>query len=128
MGLLNDCSANYYATLPACIESFTVKLPKSGPSQPGLSPNTPYHYFITDKFGHVYHEEVETDDQSMFTVVAGNFPDGFFNPWNGQLVMEIMEGMGYCEPVGFLVCGYAFDKIVIDFKNGDFSTQIPCIC
>jgi hypothetical protein len=128
MALLNDCSSNYYATLPACIESFTIKFPKGTNPETGLSPNTPYHYFVTDKFGHVYHQEVTTDADSMFEVLADDFPDGFFNPWNGQLIMELKDGMGYCEPVSFIVCGATFDKIVIDFKNGDFSTQIPCIC
>jgi hypothetical protein len=118
MALLNDCSSNYYVTLPACTPSFTLS---------GLEPNTIYHYFIEDKFSHIYHEEVTTDAQGVMTVLAADFPDGFFNPYIGPIVMEIKEGMGYCEPVQLTLCGAAFDRLVITFKDGEFSNEINCI-
>jgi hypothetical protein len=118
MALLNDCSSNYYATLPACTPSFTLS---------GLEPGTIYHYFIEDKFEHIYHEEVTTDSQGVMTVLASDFPDGFFNPYIGQLKMDIMEGMGYCAPVELTICGATFDRIIISFKDGEFSNEINCI-
>lgn len=121
MALLNNCSDIYYATLPACIEKFTVKMPFD-------LRYTTLHYFVTDKFGHVYHDTVDTNEDAVFEVSDDIFPDGFFNPWNGQLIMEIKSGMGYCEPLQLEARGVGYDRIVIDFKNGDFSTQIPCIC
>ena len=119
MALLNDCSSNYYQTLPACILSFTVG---------GLTPNTTYHYFIEDKFQHVYHQEVVANAQGIIEVLASDFPAGFFNPYIGKLVMEIMSGVLYCQPVQITVCGEQYDRIVIDFKEGNFSNHIPCIC
>lgn len=118
MGLLNDCSSNYYVTLPACTPRFTLT---------GLEPNTIYHYFIEDKFEHIYHNEVETDGNGTMEVLASDFPDGFFNPYIGQLKMDIMLGMGYCERVPITICGAVFDRIVIRFKDGEFSNEINCI-
>lgn len=118
MALLNDCSSNYYVTLPACADRFTLS---------GLLPSTIYHYFIEDKFEHIYHEEVTTDENGTLEVLASDFPDGYFNPYIGSLRMNLMEGFGYCTPVELSICGATFDQIIITFMNGDFSNEINCI-
>lgn len=93
-----------------------------------LDQNVPVHLFFTDKFDHVYHEEVTTDSSGSFTVYASWFPPGYFNPYMGQLIMEIKEGIGYCAPLQITACEQSYDKIVIEFKNGELPAQIPCEC
>lgn len=121
MSLLNDCSSTLYATLPACTSSFTVKMPVD-------SRYTTIHWFITDKFGHVYHDEAETDGDAVFQVSASAFPAGFFNPYIGPLILEVKQGVGYCDPLEIEACEGGYERVCIQFKEGDFSTQIPCEC
>lgn len=121
MSLLNDCSSTLYATLPACINEFTVKMPSD-------LRYSIVNWFITDKFGHVYHGEANTDGDAVFTVSASAFPKGFFNPYIGQLIMEVKQGFGYCNPLEIDACGTGYEQVCIQFKEGNFSTQIPCEC
>lgn len=116
-----QCPPVYYAKVPACVESFSVKLP-------GLVPNTQYYYFIEDKFGTVYFKEAATDSEGVFVVSATDFPAGYFNPWIGLLTMEIKRNAMYCEPEIFEVCGQEYHQIGIHFVAGDFPAEIPCIC
>ncbi len=120
MALLNDCGNIYYQSLPACADGFTVAL--------GLDPNADYWWILTDKFGHVYSEVVLTDSEGAFIVSADDFPPGFFNPYAGQMELEIKGNPYYCEPLEFTVCEVAYSRMVIDFKEGNIPAVIPCVC
>ncbi len=121
MVLLNNCGNIYYQSLPACADGFTVQLP-------GTSPNTDYYWILTDKFDHVYSEVVTTDANGAFVISADDFPDGFFNQFAGQMELEIKGNPYYCEALTFTVCGTEYNRIVIDFKQGDLPALIPCGC
>lgn len=120
MALLNDCGNIYYQSLPACADGFTVSV--------GLDPNADYWWILTDKFGHVYSEVVTTDPEGAFIVSADDFPPGFFNPYAGQMELEIKGNPYYCEPLEFTVCEVAYTRMVIDFKEGNLPAVIPCVC
>jgi hypothetical protein len=120
MALLNDCGNIYYQSLPACADGFTVSV--------GLDPDADYWWILTDKFGHVYSEVVTTDSAGAFIVSADDFPPGFFNPYAGQMELEIKGNPYYCEPLEFTVCEVAYSRMVIDFKEGNLPALIPCVC
>lgn len=121
MALLNNCDNILYAVLPACLERFTVKLP-------GLVPNAVYSYIITDKFDHVYMEQVTTDADGAFIIEASDFPEGYFNQYMGMVELEVKSNIYYCAPESFQVCGKEYNRILIDFKVGAYPAQIPCEC
>ena len=121
MAILNNCGEIFYAELPACASSFTVRLP-------GLLPSTEYQWYITDKFGHVYSETVTTDQNKSFVISAEDFPEGYFNPYIGFLELEVKKHAYYCETMIFNMCDGLFDRILISFKEGNIPAIIPCLC
>ena len=120
MALLNNCGGVYYQSLPACADGFTVAL--------GLTPDEDYWWIMEDKFGHIYSDVVTTDSEGAFIISADEFPDGFFNEFAGQMVLEVKGNPYYCEAVTFTVCGVEYNRIVIDFKRGNLPAKIPCEC
>lgn len=121
MALLNECGNNWYQSLPACADGFTVQLP-------GLLPETDYWWTITDQFQHIYSEIVTTDANGRFIVSASEFPEGYFTESRGRIVMEIKGNPYYCEPLSFTMCGVDYNRFVLDFKKGDLPAVMPCQC
>lgn len=57
----------------------------------GITAATDYVVTVTDKFGIKYVKTINTGGYATICIDTSDFPEGFFNPYAGMMIVEIQE-------------------------------------
>lgn len=55
----------------------------------GIAANTTYYVWIIDKFGNIFRDQYNTDNNGNFILDEKNYPDNMFNKFSGNFRMFI---------------------------------------
>lgn len=81
----------------------------------GLTPNENLYLWVRDKFGKLYMNPVQVNEDGSFTVLASNYPDGFFNRYAGGFTLFLTtDDQGeHIVPMSFSALNYNCLQVTI---------------
>lgn len=72
----------------------------------GLTPSEDYKAIISNHFNQKYSIDVTADSGGAITIPYDDFPEGFFNPYQGFYVLEVTDTVGMAVTLTIAYSGY----------------------
>lgn len=104
---------------PSCYQDYISKCPVSLSIKAGLTPDTDYTAYVTDKFEHIYNIDFTTNGEGIGVIDLSELPEGLLNPHSGMFKIRVYDDAYDFQDL--TINETTYDCIEFDVRGGDFT-------